>query len=323
MSCELSRYSIFTISSILLFIFSVTYTAMATVGEYGQIRHFAVSPNGKKILFISETSSAEARSWASVMLFDIATMEVIGLTGEIKEVALSPDEKIIAYIEKDNYYGYSLLMVTSEGRRLKADYHQHRGLFHQVRWSKDSRYVTFVFDRFGGSTTTIVISPQIGVVTDELITVEWQEESEHLPEKHPIYQKKPIVHADSKVLWGDDETLYVQAVDGIWKGNLKEEFVVNWKQLVAAEDIKGPLSISAPGTYLLYERVKHHRPGDWVVPNIWVLPLETDATPVKVGEGVRAQFTSDGKHVLFVHIGLWMASLDGSSRRKLTSQKSF
>jgi len=98
----------------------VAVPAMATTVEMGEVRHFVVSPSGRKILFVSETSTAEGRSRASVMLFDFATMEVIGLTGEVKDVALSPDEKLIAYVEKDNYYGTSLSLLTADGRRLKT-----------------------------------------------------------------------------------------------------------------------------------------------------------------------------------------------------------
>ncbi len=322
LSCKILGHSTFAISSVLFLIFSMTFPAMATVGEYGQVRHFVVSPNGRKIFFVSEKSNAEGHSWASVMLFDIATREVIGLTGEVKETALSPDKKIIAYVEKDDYYGYSLSLLTADGRRLKPRYHQARQRFNQLKWSKDSKYLSFVSSGSLYGVRTVVISPQIGVVPDELAKVEWQD-SKQLPVDHPLYQKKPTVRADSIVLWGDDETIYVQAVDGIWKGSLKEAFVVRWTQLVAAEDIEGPLSISAPGTHLLYKRVRHHRPDTWVIPDIWVLPLETGTTPVKIGEGVTPQFTPDGRHVLFVHIGLWMVSLDGSSKRRLTRQKSF
>ena len=56
--------------------------------------------------------------------------------------------------------------------------------------------------------------------------------------------------------------------------------------------------------------------------DIWVFPLYDVATPVKIGEGTRAQFTPDDQCVLLVNLGLWVVSLDGSSRHKLTNQVS-
>ena len=310
-------YSIFVISPILSPL-SMTVSAVATTGEIGQVRHFVVSPNGEKILFVSEKSDAEDHSWASVMLFDFARRDVIGLTGGVKEVVLSPDEKFIAYVETDNYYGNSLVVMTNEGGELKLHYHQTLQRFSQLRWSKDSNYLSFVSEGSLYGKRTVVISPQVGVVPSELATVEWQE-AKQLTANHPLYQKKPTVRADSIVLWGDNKTIYIQAVDGIWKGNLDEPFIVRWTKLVDAEDITGPqaLSISAQGTHLLYYRTT---PGP-LLHGIWGLPLQTGATPVKVGEG-WAQFTPDGKSILVVNLGLWIVSLDGSSKRQLTRQKS-
>ena len=327
MSHKLWVYLIFVISVLFGLILNLTFSAFATTGEIGQVRHFVVSPNGKRILFVSETSNAEDRSWASVMLFDFAVMDVIGLTGEVKEVALSPDEKFIAYVENDNYYRNSLVLMTADGKKLMNRYHQKLQRLKQLRWSKDSKYLTFVSEGFMYGKQAVVISPQVGVVPDELAKVEWQKPKQ-IPANHPLYQKKPTVRADSTVLWGDDKTIYVQAIDGIWKGNLDESFIVRWKQLVAAEDIVGTqtLSISAPGTHLLYNQVARRYDYDdgssTFSYTFWVLPLKAVATPVSVGEGLMAQFTPDGQHVLFVNIGLWIAALDGSSKRRLTRQMS-
>jgi Tol biopolymer transport system component len=304
----------------------MTVSAVATTGEIGQVRHFVVSPNGEKILFVSEKSDAEDHSWASVMLFDFARRDVIGLTGEVKEVVLSPDEEFIASVENDNYYGNSLVVMTNDGGELKLRYHHHIQSFSQLRWSKDSKYLTFVSDGSLYKKQTVVISPQVGVVPSELATVEWQE-SKQLKANHPLYQKKPIVRADSTVLWGDDKTIYIQAMDGIWKGSLDEAFIVRWTQLVAAEDITGPqvISISPQGTHLLYNRVKSRSSENEILSKgIWVLPLKAGATPVNIVEEgwARAQFTPDGQSILVVNLGLWIVSLDGSSKRQLTRQKS-
>jgi WD40 repeat protein len=321
---KLSDYLIFVATIVLYLIIGMMLSAVATTGEMGIVRHFAVSPNGEKIIFVSEAEIRETGpSEVSIMLFDFTMMDVIGLTGEIKEVALSPDEKFIAYVENDAYYGNSLSLLTVDGRELKLHYHQPRQRFSQLKWSTDSKYLSFISDESGYGQRTIVISPQFGVVIDDLATVEWQE-SKQLPADHTLYQKKPTIRADSSVLWGNNKTIYVQAVDGIWKGNLDGIFIVQWTQLVTTEDIKEPqaLSISNTGTHLLYKRGR----------DIWVLSLEDEAAPVKIGEGARAQFTPDGRHVLFVGVpvhepsaispglGLWMVSLDGSSRRRLTSQ---
>ena len=234
MYCKPLMYSTFVTSIVLGLILNLTFSAVATTGEIGQVHHFVVSPNGKKILFVSETSNAEDRSWASIMLFDFTLMDVIGLTGKVNEAVLSPDEKFIAYVENDNYYRNSLVLMTADGKKLMSRYHQKLQRLKQLRWSKDSKYLTFVSQGFIYGKQAVIISPQVGVIPDELANVEWQKPKQ-IPANHPLYQKRPTVRADSTVLWGDDKTVYVQAMDGIWQGNLDESFTVRWKQLIVAE----------------------------------------------------------------------------------------
>ena len=297
---------------------TMTFPAGATTGEWGMVKQFVVSPNGERIIFVSETflGDCSPANGAGFMLFDFNTMDVVGLTGKIREAVLSPDAKFIAYAEDDRYYGVSLSLLTADGRERRVHYHHPNHGFSQLKWSKDSRYLMFVTDGINYKRRTIVISPQIGVAPDELPKVEWQE-AKQPPADHPLYQKKPTAKVDSSMLWGDDRTVYVQAADGIWKGELDVPFTIRWTQLVAAEDTQKPLSISAPGTHLLYRRV--HAQRSWAS-NLWVLPLEDGATPVNIDEGAEAKFTSDGQHILLVNVGLWMVSLDGSSRRRLTGQ---
>jgi len=302
----------------------MTLPATATTGELGMVKQFAVSPNRERILFVSESFHGDESlgNGASIMLFDFRTMDVIGLTGKIREAVLSPDAKFIAYVENDHYYGNSLSLLTADGRERRVQYHKPLCRFSQLRWSADSiygyRYLSFVHRRYEGVERTAVISPQYGVLPDDEVTAaEWQE-PEQIPANHPLYRKKPTIRLDSSVLWGDDRTIYVQAVDGIWKGELDVSFIVQWTQLVAARDVRGLFSITTPGTHLMYSRPTTST-YMWAS-DIWVLPLEYGATPVKIGKGTEAQFTPDGQHILLVGVGLWMVSLDGSLHRKLTSQ---
>lgn len=300
-----------------LIILSAIFSPVA-VGEMGQVRHFELSPDGSRILFINETSDGGGHSYASLMLFDLSR-EIISLTGEIKETALSPDRKIIAYIERDQYHGDSMLLMTSEGVSLNCNYHDADSRFSLLKWSRDSKYLSFISQKASSTRKTIVVSPQIGIAPDELANVEWQRKPEPLSPDNPLFQERPAIRADSTMIWGDDITIYVRTADGIWKGTLGQPFIIQWKKLVDAKNIMSPISISPMNTHLLYKRTPIYTK----LPEIWVLSLEEGAVPVKIGEGERAQFTPDGENVLLVNVGLWMISIDGNIRFKLTGQNNF
>ena len=239
------------------------------------------------------------------------------MTGEVKEAAPSPNGNFIAYVEQDAYYGSHLLLLAADGSELKLRYHQPRQRLSRLRWSSDSKYLSFISDGVDFRNRRVVSSPQLAVVPEELVKVKWQE-PEQLHPDHPIYQKKPTVFPECSVVWNYDNVVYVQAVDGIWKGILDVPFMIQWTQLVFAKDLKIPqsLCISPAGTHLMYERAST-RMG---LSNIWVFSLYDVATPVKIGEGTRAQFTPDDQCVLLVNLGLWVVSVDSSSRHKLTNQ---
>jgi hypothetical protein len=302
----------------LLLLATVAFSALATTGEMGIVQQFAISPSGERVLFVTKAEITETRPpEVSIMLLDLTSMNIIGLTGEVNEAALSPDGNFIAHVEQDAYYGSHLLLLNADGSELKLHYHQTRQRLSRLRWSSDSKYLSFISDGVDFRNRRVVISPQLAVVPEELEKVKWQE-PEQLHPDHPIYQEKPTVLPECSVVWNYDNVIYVQAVDGIWKGILDVPFMIQWTRIVFAEDLKIPqsLCISPAGTHLMYERASTHAE----VSDIWVFPLYDVTTPVKIGEGTRAQFTPDDQFVLLVNLGLWVVSVDGSSRRKITDQ---
>ncbi len=313
----MSLARIYIISTMALVLVTLSLTQMfpvsATTGELGVIHNFTLSPDARKLLFVSERFDGEGRSFADAMLVDIATKKVTGLTGEIREAIPSPDEKLIAYVKRDTYYGYSLIISTADGNEIRLRYHIALHYLHQLRWSQDSKYLSFVSAR-GGQERAVIISPQLGLVLDELAAIQWRETMPLLP-THPLYQDKPILRANSTVIWGDNETIYVGAVDGIWQGEFVESFVIHWHHLVEAGDIN-TLIMAPTGTHLLYTRDSDVFWASW----IWVLPVDDVAEPIRIGQGSNTQFTPDGRHVLYSYLGLRMASLDGKSSRQLTGQ---
>ncbi len=304
--------------SALLLLATIAFSALATTGEMGIVQQFAISPSGERVLFVSKAEISETGPpEVDIMLLDLMSMNVIGLTGEVKEAALSPDEELIAYVEQDAYYGNHLLLLAADGSELKLRYHQPRQRLSRLRWSSDSKYLSFISDGIGFRNRRVVISPQLAVVPEELEKVKWQE-PEQLHPDHPIYEEKPTVLPECSIVWNYDNMIYVQAVDGIWKGTLDVPFMIQWTRIIFAEDLKIPqsLCISPAGTHLMYERASTHEE----LSDIWVFSLYDVSVSVKVGEGTRAQFTPDDQCVLLVNLGLWVVSLDGSSRRKITNQ---
>jgi hypothetical protein len=301
-----------------LLLATAAFSALATTGEIGIVQQFAISPSGDRVLFVSKAEISETQpAEVSIMLLDLTSMNIIGLTGEVNEAALSPNGNFIAYVEQDAYYGSHLLLLNADGSELKLHYHQPRQRLSRLRWSSDSKYLSFTSHGVDFRNRRIVISPQLAVVPEELEKIKWQEPEQLYPD-HPIYQKKPTVLPECSVVWNYDNVIYVQAVDGIWKGILDVPFMIRWTKIVFAEDLKIPqsLCISPAGTHLMYERASIHEG----LSNIWVFSLYDVATPVKIGEGTRAQFTPDDQCVLLVNLGLWIVSVDSSSRRKLTNQ---
>ncbi len=304
--------------SALLLLVAAAFSALATAGEMGIVQQFAISPSGERVLFVSKAEVSETGpAEMSIMLLDLTSMNIIGLTGAVKEAALSPNGNLIAYVDQDAYYGNHLLLLAADGSELKLRYHQPRQRFSRLRWSLDSKYLSFISDGVDFRNRRVVISPQLAVVPEELEKVKWQEPKQLHPD-HPIYQKKPTVLPECSVVWNYDNVIYVQAVDGIWRGTLDVPFMIQWTQIIFAKDLKIPqsLCISPAGTHLMYERVST-RMG---ISDIWVFPLYDVAVPVKIGEGTRAQFTPDDQCVLLVNLGLWVVSLDDFSRRKITNQ---
>jgi dipeptidyl aminopeptidase/acylaminoacyl peptidase len=302
----------------LLLIATIAFSALATIGEMGIVQQFAISPSGERVLFISKAENSETRrAEVNIMLLDLTSTNIIGLTGQVREAAPSPNGNFIAYVEHDAYYGSHLLLLAADGSELKLRYHQPRQQLSRLRWSSDSKYLSFISDGVDFRNRRVVISPQLAVVPEELEKVKWQEPKQLHPD-HPIYQKKPTILPECSVVWNYDNVIYVQAVDGIWKGILDVPFMIQWTQIVFAENLKIPqsLCISPAGTHLMYERVSTQRG----LSDIWVLSLYDVAVPMKIGEGTRAQFTPDDQCVLLVNLGLWVVSLDDSSRRKLTNQ---
>jgi dipeptidyl aminopeptidase/acylaminoacyl peptidase len=301
-----------------LFLAAIAFSALATTGEMGIVQQFAISPSGERVLFVSKAEISETRrAEVSIMLLDLTSTNVIGLTGQVREAAPSPNGNFIAYVEQDAYYGSHLLLLAADGSELKLRYHQPRQRLSRLRWSSDSKYLSFISDGVDFRNRRVVISPQLAVVPEELEKVKWQEPRQLHPD-HPIYQKKPTVLPECSVVWNYDNVIYVQAVDGIWKGILDVPFMIQWTQIVFAENLKIPqsLCISPAGTHLMYERVSTRKG----LSDIWVLSLYDVAVPMKIGEGTRAQFTPDDQCVLLVNLGLWVVSLDDSSRRKITNQ---
>lgn len=143
---------------------------------------------------------------------------------------------------------------------------------------------------------------------------EW--ESECFASTLPLHLTRPVVHPESKVLWENDVTVYVRAEDGIWQGTLGEPFLVSWCRLLEAEDTN-LVEVSPTATHLLYTCASDP---SWKR-DVWVLPLNT-LQPVELGVGIRPRFMSDGKHVLFSWVGLWMVSVDGTTKQRLTRQVS-
>lgn len=304
--------------STLLLLAVAAFSALATTGEMGIVQQFAISPSGERVLFVTKAETSETRdAEVSIMLLDLTSMNVIGLTGQVREAAPSPNGDFIAYVEQDAYYGSHLLLLAADGSELKLHYHQPRQQLSRLRWSSDSKYLSFISDGVDFRKRRVVISPQLAVVPEELEKAKWQEPEELRPD-HPIHREKPTVLPECSVVWNYDNVIYVQAVDGIWKGILDVPFMIRWTQLIFAEDLKIPqsLCISPAGTHLMYERAST----DKGLSDIWVFSLYDDVAPVKVGEGTRAQFTPDDQCVLMVNLGLWAVSLDGFSRHKLTSQ---
>lgn len=306
--------------STLLLLAAIAFSALATIGEMGIVQQFAISPSGERVLFVSKAEISETSpDEVSIMLLDLTSMNIVGLTGKVNEAALSPNGNFIAYVEQDAYYGNHLLLLAADGSELKLHYHQPRQRLSRLRWSSDSKYLSFISEPAGVDSRNrrVVISPQLAVVPEELEKVKWQE-PEQLHPDHAIYQQKPTVLPECSVVWNYDNVIYVQAVDGIWKGILDVPFMIQWTQIIFAEDLKIPqsLCISPAGTHLMYERASTQKG----LSDIWVFSLYDVATPVKIGEGTRAQFTPDDQCVLLVNLGLWVVSVDSYSRRKITNQ---